>query len=539
MKIATCVTPEGVFQYSLHEPDYPVTNLREHDSISTLGAFEKENVDNNRNFPADSIKVVGADHIYEIPNAFPFKGTTYVNSRWADRNAGDPLAIRLEKTRPASFSKAVSHWLGGQHAERNDLDSLFSSLPEGVLLAIATTSTDPDDLVRLAALSGEFIMGDNGLPTGLAYESGDLGPRPIIKNHDLFEAVANNPFLPDTYKDIMVLRPGAQGGSEIVGDWHPEDKKSHIFEYLRRNSYIGWGHYAANMANDAIRYRIEDLNRDDMTGMRHLYYQRTYVRLAEELGILLPATHKALNTDDLEDLRQKIQSALQKGSKLAFNSTLWGWNFGFDCAPTKYRLHASHQQIHQQFAMLPKTLPVYRNGDKTDQVCEGYGCGDLIRDFTIRYRRETGHSFFDDYLRCIRNNKRMDDHKNGEESLIIYEDKNIILFVPKAQTSQWEIQMITLGPVGNILEADQETRNSIDSAILIAQQVLAGLGAKMVTSIEYSKRLDNLDTDQHLIYAFLPRLPQSPGAFSEAQLRWIMGHYPEDFATACRAQLHY
>jgi galactose-1-phosphate uridylyltransferase len=133
----------------------------------------------------------------------------------------------------------------------------------------------------------------------------------------------------------------------------------------------------------------------------------------------------------------------------------------------------------------------------------------------------------------------MDYHKNREESLIIYEDKNIILFVPKAQTSQWEIQLITLRPVGNILEADQETRNSIDSAILIAQKVLAGLGAKMVTSIEYSKRLDNLDTDQHLIYAFLPRLPQSPGAFSEAQLRWIMGHYPEDFATACRAQLHY
>ena len=96
---------------------------------------------------------------------------------------------------------------------------------------------------------------------------------------------------------------------------------------------------------------------------------------------------------------------------------------------------------------------------------------------------------------------------------------------------------MTLGPVGNILETDRETRDSLDAAILIAQKVLAGMGARMVTSIEYSKRLDNLDTDQHLLYAFLPRLPQSPGAFSEAQLRWIMGHYPEDFATACRAQL--
>jgi hypothetical protein len=97
--------------------------------------------------------------------------------------------------------------------------------------------------------------------------------------------------------------------------------------------------------------------------------------------------------------------------------------------------------------------------------------------------------------------------------------------------------MMTVEPIGNILEADPETRDSIDSAILMAQQILAGLGAKLVTAIEYSKRLDNPDRDQHLIYSFLPRLPNSPGAFSEAQLRWILGHYPEDFASACRAQL--
>ena len=42
---------------------------------------------------------------------------------------------------------------------------------------------------------------------------------------------------------------------------------------------------------------------------------------------------------------------------------------------------------------------------------------------------------------------------------------------------------------------------------------------------------------QHLLYAFLPRLPESPGAFSEAQLRFINGHYPEDFAAVCRQQL--
>jgi hypothetical protein len=62
----------------------------------------------------------------------------------------------------------------------------------------------------------------------------------------------------------------------------------------------------------------------------------------------------------------------------------------------------------------------------------------------------------------------------------------------------------------------------------------------MVTSIEYSKRLGQPQSEsliQPLLYAFLPRLPESPGAFSEAQLRFINGHYPEDFAAVCRKQL--
>jgi hypothetical protein len=63
------------------------------------------------------------------------------------------------------------------------------------------------------------------------------------------------------------------------------------------------------------------------------------------------------------------------------------------------------------------------------------------------------------------------------------------------------------------------------------------MGARMVTVSEYSKRFDQGPDDQHLFYTLLPRLPESPGAFSEVQLRWINGHYPEDFAAACRAQL--
>ncbi len=89
-----------------------------------------------------------------------------------------------------------------------------------------------------------------------------------------------------------------------------------------------------------------------------------------------------------------------------------------------------------------------------------------------------------------------------------------------------------------IFEANSSQRQSLDTGILMAQKALARLGAKMVTAIEYSKRPGKNNTlHQPLLYAFLPRLPKSPGAFSEAQLRFINGHYPEDFAKVCRKQL--
>jgi len=91
--------------------------------------------------------------------------------------------------------------------------------------------------------------------------------------------------------------------------------------------------------------------------------------------------------------------------------------------------------------------------------------------------------------------------------------------------------------VGNLLEADTAVRASLDQALLKAMQALTGLGAAMITVIEFSKRFDTADRDQRLLYSLLPRLPESPGAFSEAQLRWINGHYPEDFAQACRLKL--
>jgi hypothetical protein len=254
-----------------------------------------------------------------------------------------------------------------------------------------------------------------------------------------------------------------------------------------------------------------------------------------------------ISTEELEALRKEILRKTTSGITPEFTSTLWGWNFGFDYSPTEYRLHASHQQIHQQYAMLPQTVAQFTDDPlKPQGNMQSFGCGDMVAEVMMAYNRETGSDFFIDYLACIKNNVRMDAPTDSklESSLILWQDRHAILFVPKAQTSQWELQLMALKntenkAVGNIVEADTETRASLNHGILLAQKALAGLGARMVTSIEYPKRLATQETEgQHLLYSFLPRLPESPGAFSEAQLRYINGHYPEDFATVCRKQLN-
>jgi len=533
-RLQSCVTPSGEFVYGIHKPSYAVANMRQQTRLATLGKDnEDQPVDNSRNYPAQNVQVQNADWIYEIPNPLPFRGRTFIDKEWADNSANNPGRIRLPKRQQTSLSKALQ--------KHNVESELFTDLPEAVQLALATCSTDPADLVRLARISCEIIM--NGeQPAGLRYRKDARGNmRPVIHNHDLFEAVANNPSLPDEYKVVMVIRPGAQGGSEIVGEW-PYGPDSHIYEYLRRNSYIAGGHYAANMSEDAIRYAIGQLGARDMQGLRHLYYQRTFVRLAGLLQIPLPDTQRVLSAAELEELRLAILEKAGNGA-ISGEATLWGWNFGFDYAPSKYRLHASHQQIHQQYAMIPDTVEGYTGGCISPATAiPTYGCGDLIGDWIEEYRTTFNSDFFSDYRRAIATNKRMDERTDLPASLVLWQDERVMLFVPKAQTSQWELQLMTLPgntgeTPGSIVECDSATRQSIDTGIFKAQQALAALGAQMVTSIEFPKRLGVTGTGQPLLYALLPRLPESPGAFSEAQLRFINGHYPEDFAAACRRQL--
>jgi len=541
MHLRTCVSPSGKFVFGVHRPSFCTDNLRQHDAVTALGFFDDGRpLENPENFPPSGVEAEQGDVIFEIPNAFPFRGTTYIRKSWADAKVSDPSLMLLPKSPPVSFSTTLSRWFKEDGNALKKMDSVFKALPEPLLLALAKTSTDPDDLVIMANLSCEFVYDDSQkTPSGLRFKKDREGaPRPVIRNSVLYEVIANNPHLPDAYKEAMVLRPGIQGTSEIVGEFGEKNGNSHVFEYLRCNSYIPWGHYAANMASDTVRYRISDLTEADMKGLRHLYYQRTYVRLSSMAGVRVPEKRRPLTESELEEMRKHILSRLrsQNSTPLPFNSTLWGWNFGFDFAPSHYRLHASHQQVHQQFALIPARVSSGTSSDdEADLDFLPYACGDLIRDVITSYRIETGQHFFKDYIRAIKSNTRMDGQTEKENSLIIYEDDHVMLFVPKAQTSQWEVQLITLGTIGNILEADKDVRASLDHAMLFCMTMLEKMGAKMVTTIEYSSRFDSDNEDQRLLYSFLPKLPESPGAFSEAQLRWINGHYPEDFAAFCRS----
>ncbi len=525
--LATCVHPEGRFVWAVHKPGFRVANLREKDYPGAIGFLGDKAISNRPNFPPADVEVPQADWIYEIRNPFAFKGATFIGKKWADARAANPGSIILPEPCRVSLQRCLEKALE-KKISADMLERIYGLLPESLKLALATTSTDSCELVMLAEQACRFHRRRPGAaPDAPAYIDGG---KPDIRDHLLFEALANNPHLPDEYKLAMVLRPGAQGNSQIVGEWR--DGSSHVFEYLRANSYIPWGHYAANMAHDSIRYSIGSLTAKDMLGMRHLYYQRTFIRLAEALSIRVAARRRSLAAAELDRLQQQLSKALessQTAAGLPFKATLWGWNYGFDFAPSGYRLHASHQQIHQQYAM----VPVSAGSDAPDCYC----CGELVQQFVRQYGRQTGKGFFETYFRAIASNRRLDGRSDLPADLVVHADKQVMLVVPKAQTSQWELQLVCRLPVGHVAEADGRTRRSLDKGLFLAMKVLTAMGARMVTVLEYSRPFQAEDRDQRLMYVFLPRLPQSPGAFSEAQLRWINGHYPEDFARACRSRL--
>lgn len=527
----TCVGKDGRFIVGIHRPEFDVKNLRDNDWPADLGRLEDGTIVRNQaNFPERDLAEPGADLIYEIPNAFPFRGTTFINTAWADAKAKNPAAINIGQPVQCSFIENMKPFFSQRGDEKAEL---LDYLPRPLLLALADSSTNPEELTLLAKKSCRILLSsDNKTPVGIGYKKNTRNRIvPDIYDHELFEVLVNNRFLPNDYKNALVLKPGVQGNNEITGEYLPDDGSTHVFEYLRRNSYIPWGHFASNMANDAVRYRSRDLSAKDMAGIRHLYYQRVFVRLAGQLDLDIPEKRACLTHHELENLRNAILERIERGvpGTLFYNASLWGWNYGFGFSQSGHRLHASHQMIHQQNAMVPGAVTT-KNGDPFP--C--FSSGDLIHEFITRYNEETGTHFFTNYIDAIKNNTRTDGNPDGEHSLIVREDDHTILFVPKAPISEWELQLIPKKPVGNILEADTDLRGSLDKGILSALQTLDIMGAQMVTSIEFSKRFDTKDTSQHLLYSFIPRLPYAPDTFSEAQLRFICGAYPEDVAAACR-----
>jgi hypothetical protein len=524
----TCVAPSGEFVYGIHKPGFKVTNLRENDDIVDLGrTSNQETVNNVENFPEKDVQVSSGPWVFEIPNAFPFMGATFILKSKADQTIDDcnPFSELSERS------------------DEGRTEAEIKTKSRASLLSLASSSTDPQLLTSLAERSCKFVYDKNTqFVSGRIYREDDRGHlSPAILDRHLFQLVSNNPSLPDAYKRQMALIPGVQGKSPIVGEY--TDSDTHVWEYLRENSYIPWGHYAANMAHDAVRYRISSLTPNDLYGLRHLYYQRIYVQLAAELELPVPNRGLRLGKNDLEHLRRLIFSKLQErsesGLNLPFNAVIWGQNYGFDLSLSGYRLGGSHQQIHQQFALVRTDVPVYVGGETERSFCvmPTYAQGDRIAQFTKAYQDKTGKRFFESYLRAIQNNKRLDGRIDKASDLTIYRDEKVVVFVPKAQRSQGEIQIMSIEQCGHIVEADTEVRDSLDRAILLTMRILENLGVEIFNTFEISKRLDNSDQDQRLLYCFFPRHPQSPGGFSEFQQRWISNHYPEDFAKSCRDEL--
>jgi len=540
----TCVDPSGTFICALHQPSYKVINHRQTDALAVLGHDPDGRAINNQiNFPLRDLVVSHANGVYEIPNVFPFWGTTYILYNQARHFSEDPGRLRFRKDDEESDRSVplLKDLLTGSLTGTGKRTYSIRDLPRSLVLTLAQTSRDPEVLKAIAHLVCDFEVDDKEEPIGLRYKLNESGePRPILHDRELFDVLGNNMALPDRYKVAMLLMPGLQGNSPIVGEYI-SGPQTHIWEYLRANSYIPWGHYASNMAQDCVKYRAEELSQEDIIGLRHLYYQRVYTQMALNLNIALENVRKEIgpmSEPELESLRKTVAEEVaerqEKGKEIAYTATLWGWNYGFDFSPSGYRLHASHQQIHQQYALIPPYVKTVNPEGSLPESIPTYAVGDQIARFAALYERSYGIPFFETYLKAIHSNRRMDGKEDLPASLIVYEDRDVIVHVPKAQRCHGEVQIMTTGHVGNVLEAGPEIRGSLDLSIRLVIQTMARLGAQMVTCYEVSKRFDNPDSDQRLFYCFLPRLSGSPGAFSERQERWITGHYPEDYAEAFR-----
>ena len=94
MQPRTCVSPSGCFVYGIHRPCFSADNFRQTDALADLGCLPDGGCHRNTaNFPPGPVHEPAAGPIFEIPNAFPFRGTTYITKAWADDRARRPDTI--------------------------------------------------------------------------------------------------------------------------------------------------------------------------------------------------------------------------------------------------------------------------------------------------------------------------------------------------------------------------------------------------------------------------------------------------------------
>ena len=159
---SSCISPEGRFLYGIHKPAYSVTNLRVEEKIERLGTLDDRiAVNNKKNYPKSNLSIEKADWIFEIPNAFPFRGVTFIDKEWADASAANYGRIGLPPRKEVSFSQLLTQ-------SGTDPD-LLEKLPAPVLLALATCSTDPEYLRRIAAISCAIDFAPIDDPSGFHY----------------------------------------------------------------------------------------------------------------------------------------------------------------------------------------------------------------------------------------------------------------------------------------------------------------------------------------------------------------------------------
>ena len=185
----TCVAPLGQFVYGIHKPRFKATNLRENDYVVALGrTSNQEIISNADNFPDKDVQVTAGAWIFEIPNAFPFMGATFILKAKADQtvdgcNPFHELSERKDEGR-RKFNRETE--------SRADL------------LSLASSSTDPELLAYLAERSCDFVFDQStNIVSGRMYREHGTGRlSPVILDHHLFQLVSNNPSLPDAYKSI-------------------------------------------------------------------------------------------------------------------------------------------------------------------------------------------------------------------------------------------------------------------------------------------------------------------------------------------------